>query len=778
MSAALIASIRRLPGGILVKAPRSQNMPGIPFSSTAENYATYFNPWPKKRAEFLLYGSRRSQHTNAGMNNCPQQQKSTSMHDNIVDGIVYGPRLAEAKLDNTGNMPAQGQPPPKQAKMNTRALGLAGVLNRFHAGHKITMVTAYDFPSARVARGAGVEMVLVGDSLGNCRLGLTDTIGVTMRDMVRATSAVRRGVDAPAPSSSVAPDSPKPVIVGDMPFGSYLVKSKALRNAASLRVAGADMVKLEGGRSIAPLVKALTKAGIAVVGHIGLEPQHAVLQGGLKLQGRTAQAALEIVRDAQALVAAGAKIIVVECVPMEVARAVEATVDGVPVIGIGAGHGVSGQVLVCDDLLGMHGAVPSFVKKYADLERIASEAYASYRADVQRGNFPAAEHSHRMHADEFQQMCVLLQQEGFDVQPSMVHGMNADEFAPNHSFRKQPEPPVGPLGAMEFRKPRHGMLELKGGHFLPFTRTHHGAHFSNSVRTMTQLTSANRVHTQVLHTREQVGEWRQTAGRVAFVPTMGNLHDGHLELVDEARKHADKVLVSIFVNPSQFAEHEDLDRYPRTMDRDLELLQARGVDAVFTPTVTDLYPFGGSPGGTVVVPRFVQGKSEDACRPHFFTGVATVCLKLFNICMPNVVVFGQKDAMQCAVIARMLDDFFLSSRISMVVAATSREDDGLARSSRNSYLTPTMRKAAPAIYVALMEATQAPDATPGSVRQVVQEQLEHLGMVISYVSVADPREMSEKSDNDALANSIVSIACLLEDNGKQCRLIDNIIVPA
>jgi len=660
--------------------------------------------------------------------------------------------------------------------MNTGALGLAGVLSRFHGGQKLTMVTAYDFPSARVARGAGVELVLVGDSLGNCRLGLTDTVGVTMDDMVRATSAVRKGVDAPAPPSSGAPDSPKPVVVGDMPFGSYLVKNKALKNAASLRVAGADMVKLEGGRTVAPLVKAITDAGIAVVGHIGLEPQHALLQGGLKLQGTTAKAALAVVQDAQALVAAGAKIIVVECVPVEVGHVVQAMVHDVPVIGIGAGHGVSGQVLVCDDLLGMHGAIPSFVKKYAEFERVAAEAYSSYLADVRTGNFPAAEHSRRMRADEFQLMCTLLQQEGFKVQPPAVEETRVQEFAPNHSVRNQSELPVGPLGAMEFRKPRHGLLELTRSRFLPFTRIQ-GTQLSY-VRTMTRLTPANQVQLQVLHTCEQVREWRQTVGQVALVPTMGNLHDGHLELVDEARKHAEWVLVSIFVNPSQFAEHEDLDRYPRTIDRDLELLQARGVHAVFAPSVKDLYPNEGSPGGTVVNPRFVQGKSEDACRPHFFTGVATVCLKLFNLCTPNVVVFGQKDAMQCAVIARMLDDFFLSSRISMVVSPTSREEDGLARSSRNSYLTASMRKAAPSIYAALMKATQAADATPGSVRQVVREMLERAGMVVSYVSVADPREMSEKSDDDALANSIVSIACLLVDSDKQCRLIDNIIVPA
>merc|ERR1712012_62898 len=131
------------------------------------------------------------------------------------------------------------------------------------------------------------------------------------------------------------------------------------------------------------------------------------------------------------------------------------------------------------------------------------------------------------------------------------------------------------MGAVEFHKPRQAVLELTRGHYLPFTITR-GAQLS-CVRTMTRLTPAKQVQLQVLHTCEQVREWRQTVGQVALVPTMGNLHDGHLELVDEARKYADWVLVSIFVNPSQFAEHEDLEHYPRTINRDLELLQARGV---------------------------------------------------------------------------------------------------------------------------------------------------------------------------------------------------------
>lgn len=255
------------------------------------------------------------------------------------------------------------------------------------------------------------------------------------------------------------------------------------------------------------------------------------------------------------------------------------------------------------------------------------------------------------------------------------------------------------------------------------------------------------------------------------------MHEGHLELVDEAKRRAPDVLVTIFVNPAQFAAHEDLGAYPRTFARDLELLQERGVAAVFAPTPDEMYPMG-SPGGTVVVPRFVEGKSEDASRPHFFTGVATVCLKLFNTCQPDVVVFGQKDAMQCAVISRMLQDLNLDMRISMVVAPTSREADGLARSSRNSYLTPGMRARAPAIYAALGAATGAPGATAGWVRKIVQEELEAKDMTVSYVSVADAAEMRERSDPELVAGSVVSIACLLTEGDAQCRLIDNVVVPA
>jgi len=477
---------------------------------------------------------------------------------------------------------------------------------------------------------------------------------------------------------------------------------------------------------------------------------------------------------------------------VEVGCAVQAAVPNVPVIGIGAGGAMAGQVLVCDDLLGLHGSPPSFVKMYADLAKTSSTAYSSYVSDVRNRTFPGENHARKMRSEELAGLREHLQQmgvaESFDALSASANqakptgpastalGAASDVQPPlSHAHRSPVEP----------SNPRPGPLEMMGGWFLHMPRANAVPTGLTSVRAMSHLAAPSPsaplpdlpCEMQVLRTREQVHEWRRSARRVALVPTMGNLHEGHLELVDEAKQHADDVLVTIFVNPAQFSQHEDLDTYPRTMERDLELLRARGATAVFTPTPGEMYPHG-SPGGTVVVPRFVQGKSEDACRPDFFTGVATVCLKLFNLCKADVVVFGQKDAMQCAVISRMLEDLMLGPGISLVVGPTSREADGLARSSRNSYLTADMRQAAPAIFSALDSTTRAPGATPGSVRSCVSDLLTKAGMLVSYVSVADPREMSEKEDGAELANSVVSVACLLRDGEKECRLIDNVVVPA
>lgn len=797
-----IAAIRRLPGGAFRKGPKSAAMPALPQQTSVMNLKTYFDSWPKRKAQFLLYGpsSRGFASSTAASPPMVHSNKEAMDEDALVDHL-YGP---------APTAPATAQPLAQQPQSDVAAaaaavalaaaakpLGLAGVTQRFKRGEKLTMVTAYDFPSARFARNAGVELVLVGDSLGNCRLGLPDTVGVTMEDMLRATVSVRRGVDAPLTSAPVlkgpSRSGPKPVIVGDMPFGSYLLEADALRNAAAFRMAGADMVKLEGGGHLATLVQSLTNAGIAVMGHIGLEPHRALLQGGLRLQGTTASDAMDIIKDAQALAAAGARAIVVECVPEEVAAAVQASVPGVPIIGIGAGRHVAGQVLVCDDMLGLHGQPPSFAKMFADVGRASTEAYACYVSEVRTGVFPGTAHARKMKTEELQKLQDMLPEEAASATLKLVVPPKDPQVSPQTSHTSLPVPnPLPAAFSAVAATWRRSLFPIPGGtacaassafELLPGGRLSalpsllpHGSAAQLGARCLTQVSGP-----VVLRTRRELREWRQEAAvagrRVSLVPTMGNLHEGHLELVHEAQKHSDDVLTTIFVNPAQFAAHEDLDKYPRTFEQDLDRLRLCGVAAIFAPKPEEIYPRG-SPGATVVVPRFVDGKSEAAARPCHFTGVATVCLKLFNLCEPHVAVFGQKDAMQCAVIGRMLEDLMLNDRITFIISPTSREPDGLARSSRNSYLTPAMRAKAPAIYRSLMSATQASSATPGSVRAAVALELGRCGMTVGYVSVADAQTMDEKTDKELLSNSVVSVACLLQDGNAACRLIDNVLVPA
>mmetsp|Transcript_13446 Transcript_13446/g.31557 ORF Transcript_13446/g.31557 Transcript_13446/m.31557 type:complete len:449 (-) Transcript_13446:82-1428(-) len=428
MSAILIATIRRLPGGKFAKVPRSQGAPALPVHTTIRNLTTYFRPWPKHKSQFLLYGPRRFIHTaGAGLENQQEVhigapglcngQAGKEFHlyggaarNGASEGAPAAPATAVDADDASaagGGTDSRGTSAPA-VTATTQRLGLAGLSKRFHKGDKLTMITAYDFPSARFARGAGVELVLVGDSLGNCRLGLASTVGVTMDDMLRATASARRGIDAPPHPHSIEMLGPKPILVGDMPFGSYLVEAEALRNAAALRMAGADVVKLEGGRQMAPFVRALTRAGIAVMGHVGLEPQKAFLQGGFRLQGVTAQAALAIVQDAKDIAEAGAVALVLECVPAEVGQAVQAALPHTPVIGIGAGGHVAGQVLVCDDLLGMHGTPPTFVKLYANLGKTSIASVASFRSEVRNGAFPGDQHARRMQPSELRALQQLL----------------------------------------------------------------------------------------------------------------------------------------------------------------------------------------------------------------------------------------------------------------------------------------------------------------------------------------------------------------------------------
>jgi len=256
-------------------------------------------------------------------------------------------------------------------------------------GQKLAMVTAYDFPSGHIADEAGVELVLVGDSAGMVVLGNESTVPVTMEELLMLTRAVTRGAK-------------RPLVVADMPFGSFQVSDEvAVDNAVRfVKEASADAVKLEGAGPTLSRVQAIVGAGVPVMGHVGLTPQSATMLGGFKAQGRTAEKAERLYEDALALEAAGCFAIVLEAVPAAVAARVTQALN-VPTIGIGAGAACDGQVLVWHDLLGLYaGKAPRFVKRYADLATEAKRALESYVDDVREGRFPEEQHTYAIPDEE------------------------------------------------------------------------------------------------------------------------------------------------------------------------------------------------------------------------------------------------------------------------------------------------------------------------------------------------------------------------------------------
>jgi 3-methyl-2-oxobutanoate hydroxymethyltransferase len=265
-----------------------------------------------------------------------------------------------------------------------------------HGSEPLVMVTAYDAPGARMADEAGVDMILVGDSVAMVVLGYDDTLQVTVDDLVHHTAAVARGLATSAPDRAER----KPLVVADLPWMSYhTTPVETVENAARLIRAGAQAVKLEGGRKRIRMVDAIIDAEIPVMGHLGLTPQSVHAMGGFKVQGREHRAAVELAADAKALAAAGCFAIVLEGVPDEVARLVTAAVD-VPTIGIGAGPGCDGQVLVFHDVLGIEDRItPKFVRRYADVKAVSVDALARYASDVRTGAFPAAAESYHLSAE-------------------------------------------------------------------------------------------------------------------------------------------------------------------------------------------------------------------------------------------------------------------------------------------------------------------------------------------------------------------------------------------
>ena len=249
-------------------------------------------------------------------------------------------------------------------------------------GEKITMLTAYDYSTAKLMDEAGINAILVGDSLGNTMLGYDDTISVTMEDMIHHGAAVARGTK-------------DTMVVIDMPFMSYQTSTyDALVNAGRLMKEGrANAVKLEGGAAVCEQIKAITEAGIPVMAHLGLTPQSVNAFGGNRVQGKSEEAAKQLIEDALAVQEAGAFSVVLECIPAKLAALVTKKLD-IPTIGIGAGAGCDGQILVYQDMLGMFSDyVPKFVKKFAEVGDVMKAGFADYIKEVSEGTYPAEEHT-------------------------------------------------------------------------------------------------------------------------------------------------------------------------------------------------------------------------------------------------------------------------------------------------------------------------------------------------------------------------------------------------
>jgi 3-methyl-2-oxobutanoate hydroxymethyltransferase len=285
------------------------------------------------------------------------------------------------------------EPVPGASRRKTTVLDFQEKCDR---GEPLTMLTAYDFPTARLVDEAGVDAILVGDSLAMVVLGHPNTLSLTMDEMLHHARAVSRGAHGA-------------LLVGDLPFLSYQADpAEAVRNAGRfLKDAGMDAVKLEGGQEFASTIEAIIRAGIPVQGHIGLMPQSLRRQGGFKVQGRTAKDAVRLLEDAKALESAGCFSIVLEGVPEKLARFISERVE-VPTIGIGAGGGTDGQILVINDVLGLGERVPRFAKRYADLDQEIGKAIAAYRDEVVSRAFPTADHAYGLPDEEWRAFLVAV----------------------------------------------------------------------------------------------------------------------------------------------------------------------------------------------------------------------------------------------------------------------------------------------------------------------------------------------------------------------------------
>lgn len=262
---------------------------------------------------------------------------------------------------------------------------------------KVTWITAYDFPTANLAEQAGIDMILVGDSVGMVVYGYSGTMPVTMDQMIYHTEAVRRG-------------APNTFVIGDMPFLSYQKSvPDAIDNAGRFyKEAGVDAIKLEGGKRVVAQVRGIVDSGMVAIGHIGLTPQSSAQLGGFKAQGNTAQAAMMLLDDAKAIEEAGAALLLVEGVPPETGKLITESLK-IPVYGIGAGPYCDGQILIVSDMLGIFEVfTPKFVKKYANLAGIMRQAFQQYAQEIREGKFPTLDYCYRMKAGEAEKLEAML----------------------------------------------------------------------------------------------------------------------------------------------------------------------------------------------------------------------------------------------------------------------------------------------------------------------------------------------------------------------------------
>eukprot|EP00484_Ammonia_sp_Unknown_P019122 CAMPEP_0197032334 /NCGR_PEP_ID=MMETSP1384-20130603/11037_1 /TAXON_ID=29189 /ORGANISM="Ammonia sp." /LENGTH=649 /DNA_ID=CAMNT_0042461977 /DNA_START=348 /DNA_END=2297 /DNA_ORIENTATION=+ len=624
------------------------------------------------------------------------------------------------------------------------------------------MITCYDTSQALLADLANIDTVLVGDSCANVMMGLPNTNQITLDAIIHHTRAVSRGLQ-------------RAYLIGDMPFGTYLTINDAVRNAGRLIAeGGASMVKLEG--YVPGSVKEISRF-VPVCSHLGLLPQTDDCFG---TRGRTYRDIKELSYQALKLQEAGASMLVLEKVCTETAAYISKLLE-IPTIGIGSGPHCNGQVLVWHDMLGLGDPSLStykFVKRYTNLAPSIVAAISEYVGEVKGGAFPSPQHSYYLSDktrdklkgdDEIWDGLDMTFEEFFD---KIKEGHEYLYCARDHGEDGNDNDPVK---IERFRQLLPSQRQRK------FTRIIKSAAELRNIRN--GMDSDNDQH----HRKN-----------IVFVPFLGGLHDGHLALIEEAKKYESthQIWCSLFLNPLQFNELNDYLKYPYNMDEDIEKLTKMGVDLIFTPSVSDMYPCYNVQsnrnenqlfGAYVDFENVEKDSAEGIARPGHFKGVGTVVTKLFSWVRPQRSVFGQKDFMQCVLIKNLCREFFPDTQI--IVHPTMRETDGLAMSSRNNKLTATERARAPLIYECLcvmasylFDNLQNEEPIPmETLKQIGGQFAEKHNVKLEYISFHD------FNTGERLDNAVGDVKkFLLEQNemvisiagsvGDSTRLIDNVVV--